>query len=176
MRSSQPQIAIAFAAAFGTSLALSACSAAPPADGEPPAPAKPAPATPTAAQPAPSAKISADMVGKVSPIPAFRGVGKDWMVEISALDATQHSVVIHWTRTNETAGGTATYRGALDTPRGKPLALTGMVQTGPDRRLLAVEIVTAPCKGADGVEHPQRITITIEGRPDLKGCGDLAMY
>lgn len=176
MRSPQPQIAIAFAAVFVASVALSACSAAPPADGAPPAAVKPAVATTTPAPPAPSAKIAPEMAGKVSPIPAFRGGDKDWTIEISALDATQHNVVVHWARTNETAAGTATYRGPLDIPRGQPLALTGMLQVGPDRRLLALEIDTVPCKGADGVEHPQRIQVKVEGRPALQGCGELAVY
>lgn len=156
------------AAAIAAGLSVSACTAAPPADGAPAPAAKPAPA--------PSAKIAPEMVGKVSPIPAFMGAGKDWRIEIQSLDATQHSVTVHWPQTDETASGTATYRDALDAPRGAALALDGKLQLGAAVKALRLRIETARCQGADGADHPQRIEVEIEGRPSMSGCGDLAVY
>jgi hypothetical protein len=160
---------------------LVACSAAAPPNaiaggethGGKPVPAGAALVQASAAKPA--GKISADMVGKISPIAAFIGQGNDWTVNIDALDATQHLVTLEWTRLRRTDSGTAVYGGPLDIARGRPLALEGRLQTEHGVKALRVEIRTESCTDDQGAVRPQRIVLLIEGRTALKGCGDLAM-
>jgi hypothetical protein len=128
------------------------------------------------AGPKPAGKISADMVGKVSPIPAFKGQGRGWRIDIHALDATQHHVALRWAETRATDSGTAIYRGSLQLPRANPLALDGRLQTRGGAKTLRIEIHRERCIDIDGTERPQRIVVTIEGRPGFEGCGDSAVY
>ncbi len=156
---------------------LGACSAATPpnavAGGAKETPPPPQSATPSAK---PAAKISPEMVGKLSPIPAFIGEGQGWRIEIKALDATQHHVALDWINTKIAESGTARYLGALDIARSSPLAIDGMLQTRDGAKTLRIEIRSEACTDSAGVVRPQRIAIIIQGRAPLTGCGDLAMY
>lgn len=156
---------------------LAACSVASPPNAVAGG-AKEAPPPPPSAKPSgkPAAKISPDMVGKLSPIPAFIGQGKGWRVEIQSLDATQHHVALESTNKNITESGTARYLGALDIARGSPLAIDGMLQTREGAKALRIEIRTETCIDTAGVKRPQRVAIAVDGRAPLNGCGDLAMY
>lgn len=154
---------------------LSACSAATPpnavAGGAPPA--QVAGEAPTAK---PSAKMSPEMVGTVSPIGIFLGQGRDWRIEIRALDPRQHRVSLQWTALGRTDSGTAVYAGPLDIARNRPLALEGRLQTPQGLKPLRVEIRSETCTDPQGVDRPQRIAVTLDGGAALNGCGDLAMF
>jgi hypothetical protein len=155
---------------------LAACSVASPPNAVAGG-AKETPPPPTAKPSGkPAAKISPDMVGKLSPIPAFIGQGEGWRVKIQSLDATQHHVALEWTNKRVTESGTARYLGALDIARGSPLAIDGMLQTRDGAKTLRIEIRTEICVDTAGVARPQRIAIAVDGRAPLNGCGDLAMY
>lgn len=154
---------------------LSACSAATP----PNAVAGAAPPSPVASEaPAakPAAKMSPEMVGSVSPIGIFLGQGRDWRIEIRALDPRQHQVSLQWTALGRTDSGTAVYAGPLDIARNRPLALQGRLQTPQGVKPLRIEIRSEACTDHQGVARPQRIALTLDGGAALNGCGDLAMF
>jgi hypothetical protein len=154
---------------------LSACSAATPpnavAGGAPPP--QVAGEAPTAK---PAAKMSPAMVGTVSPVGIFLGQGRDWRIEIRALDPRQHQVSLQWTALGRTDSGTAVYDGPLDIPRNRPLALEGRLQTPQGTKPLRIEIRSEACTDHQGVARPQRIALVLDGRTALNGCGDLAMF
>lgn len=151
---------------------IAACTAAAPA-----AAAKQTPPATEAPSGKPAGKISPEMVGKLSPIAAFKGRGDGWRIEILALDATQHHVALQWPASGEAASGIARYDGPLNIAReAGPLILNGTLERGGTKRALRIEIRTEPCTDIDGVPRPQRIAIDIDTKTTLRGCGDLAVY
>jgi len=156
-----------------TGVALAACSAPPSSPKQPPAPPPPAAAE---APPAPSPKVSADMAGRVSPVPAFMGLGEHFNIRIRSIGDMRHDVELSWAMGQKTAQGVLVYRGAPGVPHRGPIALDGTLDTADGAKPIRVEIVTEPCTDEADRPHPQRVTVTLEGETTLHGCGDLAVY
>ncbi len=172
---------------------LTACSVATPTDAAAPVTAVPeaaAPDVPThAAAPPPGAagKISPDMVGKVSPVPAFKGLGEHFNIEIQSQgeqtpEGRRHSVHLVWGTPVGSMGtyegeGTLFYRSAPGPARGgAPILLDGTLETAQGPKTIRVEIVTEPCTDDADRPHPQRVTVALQGETGMQGCGDLAVY
>lgn len=169
---------------------LTACSAATPTDAVAPGTAAPDASTPAVASATPppgaAGKISPDMVGKVSPVPAFMGLGEHFNIEIRSqgertAEGMRHSVHLIWGMGTYEAEGTLFYRSALDTSvpgpaRGAPIALHGTLQTAQGPKTIRVEITTEACTDDADRPHAQRVTVALQGETDMQGCGDLAMY
>lgn len=158
--------------------ALTACTATPPQAAAAP-PADP----PQAALPPPGAsgKLSADMVGKVSPVPAFMGLGEHFNIEIQGeggptAEGLRHRVHLVWGMGAYEADGALFYRGTPGPSRGAPIALDGTLDTAKGKQAIRVEIATEACTDDADVAHPQRVTVTVQGEPVMRGCGDLAVY
>lgn len=158
--------------------ALTACTATPPQAAAAP-PADP----PQAALPPPGAsgKLSADMVGKVSPVPAFMGLGEHFNIEIQGeggptAEGLRHRVHLVWGMGAYEADGALFYRGTPGPSRGAPIALDGTLDTAKGKQAIRVEIVTEACTDDADVAHPQRVTVTVQGESVMRGCGDLAVY
>ncbi len=171
---------------------LTACSAATQTDAAAPVTAVPETATPNASTPAagppPGAagKISPDMVGKVSPVPAFMGLGEHFHIEIQSLgeqtaEGMRHRVHLVWGMGTHEAEGTLFYRSAPDRSmpgpaRGAPILLDGTLETAQGPKSLRVDIITEACTDDADRPHPQRVTIALQGETGMQGCGDLAVY
>ncbi len=171
---------------------LTACSAARPTDAAAPVTAAPEAAAPDAPMPAatppPGAagKMSPDMVGKVSPVPAFKGLGEHFNIEIQSLgeqtsEGMRHSVRLIWGMGTHEAEGTVFYRNApgrsMPGPaRGAPILLEGTLETAQGRKAIRVDIVTERCTDDADRAHPQRVKIALQDETDMHGCGDLAVY
>lgn len=149
----------------GTTLA--ACSAPPTAPSAPPAPAAP---------PAPSPKVSAEMAGRVSPVPGFIGLGEHFNIRINAIGDMRHEVELTWAMGQKTAKGILVYRDTPSVPRRSPILLDGTLDTRDGAKKMRVEIVSEACTDEADRPHPQRVTVAIEGETTLHGCGDLAVY
>ena len=155
---------------------MTACSATTPTEVVAPEPA-------TAAAPPPGAagKISPDMVGKVSPVPAFKGLGEHFNIEIQSQgeqtpEGMRHSVRLVWGMGTYEGEGTLFYRSAPGPARGAPILLDGTLQTAQGPKTLRVEIVTEACTDDADQPHPQRVTVALQGETGMQGCGDLAVY
>jgi hypothetical protein len=146
----------------GTTLA--ACSAPPPMPPAPPAP------------PAPSPKVSPEMAGRLSPVPAFMGLGEHFNIRIHAIGDMRHEVELTWAMGQKTAKGILVYRDTPSVPRRSPILLDGTLDTAGGRKALRVEIVSEACTDDADRPHMQRVTVAIEGETMLHGCGDLAVY
>jgi hypothetical protein len=166
---------------------LTACSAATPTGAAAPVTAVPEAAAPDAPMPAaappPGAagKISPDMVGKVSPVPAFKGLGEHFNIEIQSHgeqtpEGMRHSIRLVWGMGTYEGEGTLFYRSAPGPARGAPILLDGTLQTAQGPKKIRVEIVTEPCTDDADRPHPQRVTVALQGETGMQGCGDLAVY
>ena len=121
--------------------------------------------------PGASGKISADQVGKVSPVPAFQGAGADWSVEILSLGEMRHSVKL--ASSDDVQTGTAVYQPATDKLQ---ILLTGTLYATQNDRALRITLTRGECRDAAGRAHRHRVRIDVAGATSLQGCGDLAMY
>lgn len=169
---------------------LVACSAATPTDATAPDAAATESAAPDASTPAvasagppPGAagKISPDMVGKVSPVPAFKGLGEHFNIEIQSQgeqtpEGMRHSVRLVWGMGTYEGEGTLFYRSAPGPARGAPILLDGTLQTAQGPKTIRVEITTEACTDDADRPHPQRVTVALQGETGMQGCGDLAVY
>lgn len=143
-----------------------------------------APATPAATKPEPavgpdgppSAKIAADQVGKVSPVPAFKGFGKHWTIDVQAAGEMNHKVELSWNGGAEKASGTARYYGHPDDVRSALIVLSGEVSIGNGAKPVKIEIIRRECSDDAGNKHEQSVKVHVEGMDTLSGCGDLAVY
>lgn len=161
---------------------LAACSATTPTDAVATETAAPE-ASAAASGPPPGAagKISPDMVGKVSPVPAFMGLGEHFNIDIQSQgeqtpEGMRHSVRLVWGMGTYEGEGTLFYRSAPGPARGAPILLDGTLQTAQGPKTLRVEIVTEACTDDADRPHPQRVTVALQGETGMQGCGDLAVY
>jgi hypothetical protein len=162
------------ALALAASLALAACTATAPTEAAAPE------ATPPGPPPGASGKLSPDMVGKVSPVPAFMGqgehLGKRWMIHIRSEGQMRHRVELIWTKEHLSRDGELFYRGMPGPSHGAPITLDGTIDTHQGRKPIHIEITTVPCTDDTNAARPQRVKISVQGDADLNGCGDLAVY
>lgn len=152
------------------SIVLAACSATAPTEA----------AAPTGPPPGASGKLSPDMVGKVSPVPAFMGqgeyMGKQWTIHLRSEGQMRHSVQLIWKKEHIRRYGDIFYRGTPGPSRGAPIALDGSLDTRQGRKTIRIDITTASCTDDTNTTRPQRVKISVQGEADLQGCGELAVY
>jgi hypothetical protein len=164
-----------FALTLAASAVLGACTATTPTEAATPG------AAPAGLPPGASGKLSPEMVGKVSPVPAFMGLGEHFKIDIQSEggqtpEGLRHRVHLVWGTGSREAGGMLFYRGAPGPAHGAPIALDGRLETTTGSKPIRVEIVTEACTDDADVAHPQRVTVTVQGETAMRGCGELAVY
>jgi hypothetical protein len=122
--------------------------------------------------PGAAGKISADQVGKVSPVPAFQGGDANWSVEILSVGDMRHSIKL--TSGDDVQTGTAIYQPMTAAP--PQILLTGTLYATQGDRALRITLTRGGCRDAAGAMHQHGVRIDIAGMAPLQGCGDLAMY
>jgi hypothetical protein len=161
--------------------AVVACSATPPTEARAPA-AEMSGDRPTAAAPPPGAsgKLSPEMVGKVSPVPAFMGQGgrgaKRWSIDIRSEGEMRHRVKFIWTEQHKRWEGEVFYSDEPGPSQGAPIVLEGTLDTAKGKRSIRIGIITERCTDHTGATHPQKVTIALQDAAELNGCGELAVY
>jgi hypothetical protein len=169
-------------AAILTVAVLAACSKPPAVD--PPAVDANKAATADATAPAatlpatqPMGKIGADQVGKVSPVPAFKGFGEHWSIDIQATGEMNHKVDLTWGSGSEKASGSARYNGQpADAPSGL-IVLSGELNTQQGAKPMTIEIKAGECIDDGDNKHMHSVQVHVDGMDALTGgCGDLAVY
>jgi hypothetical protein len=164
-----------FALTLATSVVLAACTATAPTEAAAPD------AAPSGPPPGASGKLSPEMVGKVSPVPAFMGLGEHFNIQIQSeggdsANGLRHRVHLVWGTGTREAEGTLVYRGTPGPAHGAPIALDGTLETATGKKTIRVEIVTEACTDDADVAHPQRVTVAVQGETAMRGCGELAVY
>ena len=172
-----PFLSAALVGAASLSLALAGCAATD--AGRTAAPAAPAAAAADTAALAerPAGKIAADQVGKVSPVPAFKGYGEHWSVEIQASgDDFDHTVALTWGSGSYNATGHARYPARPAAAPGSPIVLNGELTTAQGAKPMSIEISRQDCTDDGDRPHQHRVRVRVEGLDPMQGCGDLAVY
>ena len=163
-----------FVVALAASALLAACTATAPTEAAAPD------AEPSGPPPGAAGKLSPDMVGNVSPVPAFMGqgehLGKRWMIHIRSEGQMRHSVELIWAKEHLRREGTLFYRDAPGPSHGALIALDGTLDSAAGKQTIRVEIATEACTDAAGARYPQRVKITLQGETGMNGCGELAVY
>ncbi len=158
--------------------AATACASDPNAAASPPNLSSTAAAPTQAARP--MGKIAPEMVGKVSPVPAFKGAGKGWSIDIQSSGESngemQHHVAFAWNGSSQSADGMLVYRNVPGSALGERIVLDGSIAMSAGRKAMEVEITTTPCTDAAGQHYPQRVRVSVTGMATMTGCGELAVY
>ncbi|SDX85689.1 hypothetical protein [Lysobacter enzymogenes] len=124
-----------------------------------------------------SAKIGADQVGKVSPVPAFKGFGEHWSIDIQATGEMNHKIDLTWGSGSEKASGTARYNGQPADAPNTLIVLSGELQTKSGAKPMTIEISKKECIDDGDNKHMHSVDVSVEGMDKLTGgCGDLAVY
>ena len=116
------------------------------------------------------------MASRLSPVPAFMGLGEHFNIRIHAIGDMRHEVELTWAMGQKTAKGSLLYRDTPGVPHRGPIALDGTLDTADGAKKMRVEIVTESCTDDADRPHPQRVTVEVEGESTMQGCGDLAVY
>jgi hypothetical protein len=176
-----------FAALLTVAVLAAACSKPPAADpavagasaNKPADTAAPETDTPPADAPEtiqPMGKIGADQVGKVSPVPAFKGFGEHWSIEIQATGEMNHKVDLTWGSGSEKASGSARYNGQPADAPSTLIVLSGELAGKDGAKPMTIEISRQECTDDGDNKHMQSVSVHVDGMDTFKGCGDLAMY
>lgn len=170
-------LSAALLGAASLSVALAGCAGT--AAGKTAAPAEPATTAADTAAPAerPAGKIAADQVGKVSPVPAFKGFGEHWSVDIQASgDDFDHTVALTWGSGSYNATGHARYQARPAAAPGSPIVLSGELDTAQGAKPMTIEISRQDCTDDGDRPHQHSVRVRVEGMDPMQGCGDLAVY
>jgi hypothetical protein len=155
---------------------LTACTAPEPKVASTPEAPAPAAEAPTAPPPGAAGKLSPEMVGKVSPVPAFRGLGEHFNIQITSAGEMRHTVALTWGTGTRQADGEVFWRGAPGPKHDGPIALDGTLMIDGMARRIDVQIIAEPCTDEADQPHTHRVVVKVDGEGTLNGCGDLAVY
>ena len=126
--------------------------------------------------PPPAAHAGADaprqrsIAADASPVPGFTGGGADWTLEIASTGKGNHDATL--TVGGRSSTGTLRYLGQ---PAGAPASLT-VLNGELGNQPVVVEITRTSCRNAEGVDTLASVQVTMEGQPQRRGCGFLAVY
>lgn len=124
----------------------------------------------TASQTAGDAPRHPSIAADLSPVPAFTGGGAGWRIEIASTGKGNHEATL--STDGDTWKGTLRYLGQpADAPRSL-IVLNGALGKQP----AIVEIKRESCRNAEGVDTQASVQVTMEGQPQRRGCGHLAVY
>ncbi|HDS1125383.1 TPA: hypothetical protein QDZ60_002696 [Stenotrophomonas maltophilia] len=124
----------------------------------------------------PASKTTADeprppsIAAGMSPVPAFTGGGAGWSIEIASTGNGNHDASL--SADGRTHKGTLRYLGQPADAPSSLIVLNGEL----DRQPAIVEIKRESCRNADGVDTLASVQVTMEGQPQRRGCGHLAVY
>lgn len=124
----------------------------------------------------PSSKTTADesrppsIAAGMSPVPAFTGGGAGWRIEIASTGKGNHDASLN--ADGRTQTGTLRYLGQPADAPSTLVVLNGEL----DRQPTIVEIKRESCRDANGVDTRASVQVTVEGQPQRRGCGHLAVY
>ncbi|WP_363799731.1 hypothetical protein ABU614_06170 [Lysobacter firmicutimachus] len=124
----------------------------------------------------PLGKIGADQVGKLSPVPALKGFGEHWSIQIQATGEMNHRVELTWGSGSEKASGQARYFGQPADAPADLIVLSGELSTVQGAKPMTIEIDRMECIDDGDGRHRNSIRVSVDGMDKLEGCADLAMY
>ena len=113
---------------------------------------------------------------RVSPVPPFRGGGEDWQIQLHSARGLRHDVSLEWE--GQLTPGLVEFRLPAGPTPGS-YRLDGLLYTPQGNVGLSILIATGVCADASRPEagrHEHTVQVMVQGRANLRGCGDLAAY
>ena len=159
-----------------TALTLVAACAAPESTAPVASAAVAEPDAPTGPPPGAAGKLSPEMLDSVSPVPAFRGLGEHFTIDIASAGEMRHTVALTWGTGTRHADGEVFWRGAPGPTHAGPIALDGTLMIDGMARRIDVTIIPEACTDEADQPHTHRVVVKVDGEGTLNGCGDLAVY
>ncbi len=148
------------------------CSAAPPpsmlAGGT-----KEQPAPPPSAKPA--GKISPNMVGTLSPIPAMIASGEGWTLKMQGKQGMEHNAILIFEKDMKRFEGMVTFRETSERAGVRWMRLDGELHHAQGKANLSMMVGSEPCTDREGRQTRHTIRFVL-GREEHIGCADIAMY
>lgn len=126
--------------------------------------------TSTSSQTAADAPRHPSVAADLSPVPAFTGGGVGWSIEIASTGQGNHDASL--SADGRTHKGTLRYPGQPADAPSSLIVLNGELGQQP----AIVEIKRESCRTAEGVDTLASVQVTMEGQPQRRGCGHLAVY
>lgn len=126
--------------------------------------------TSTSSQTAADAPRHPSVAADLSPVPAFTGGGAGWNIEIASTGQGNHDASL--SADGRTHKGTLRYPGQPADAPSSLIVLNGELGQQP----AIVEIKRESCRTAEGVDTLASVQVTMEGQPQRRGCGHLAVY
>lgn len=126
--------------------------------------------TSTALQSTGGAPRHPSIAASMSPVPAFTGGGAGWRIEITSTGQGNHDASL--SAEGRTHKGTLRYLGQPADAPSSLIVLNGEL----GRQPAIVEIKRESCRNAEGVDTLASVQVTMEGQPQRRGCGHLAVY
>ncbi|MGF6418158.1 hypothetical protein ABH900_001637 [Stenotrophomonas sp. AN71] len=124
----------------------------------------------TPAKPAADEPRHPTLAADLSPVPAFTGGGAGWRIEITSTGKGNHDASL--SVDGRTRKGVLRYLGQ---PADAPSSLTVLSgELGGQPAI--VEIKRESCRNVEGVDTRASVQVTLEGQPQRRGCGHLAVY
>ncbi|MBA0282202.1 hypothetical protein D7Y44_10835 [Stenotrophomonas maltophilia] len=124
----------------------------------------------TPAQPMADEPRHPSIAADLSPVPAFTGGGAGWSIEIASTGKGNHDASLN--ADGGTWKGVLRYRGQPADAPSSLIVLNGELGKQP----AIVEIKRESCRNAEGVDTLASVQVTMEGQPQRRGCGHLAVY
>ncbi|PZS90553.1 MULTISPECIES: hypothetical protein [Stenotrophomonas] len=124
----------------------------------------------TPAQPLADEPRHPSIAADLSPVPAFTGGGEGWSIEIASTGKGDHDASLN--ADGRTWKGALRYRGQPADAPSSLIVLNGELGKQP----AIVEIKREPCRSAEGMDTQASVQVTMEGQPQRRGCGHLAVY
>ncbi|RRU74352.1 hypothetical protein [Stenotrophomonas maltophilia] len=124
----------------------------------------------TSSQTAADAPRHPSVAADLSLVPAFSGGGAGWSIEIASTGQGNHDASL--SADGRTHKGTLRYLGQPADAPSSLIVLNGELGQQP----AIVEIKRESCRNAEGVETLASVQVTMEGQPQRRGCGHLAVY
>lgn len=124
----------------------------------------------TAPQTAGEAPRHPSIAADLGPVPAFTGGGTGWRIEITSTGQGNHDASL--SAEGRTHKGTLRYLGQPADAPSSLIVLNGEL----GRQPAIVEIKRESCRNAEGLDTLASVQVTMEGQPQRRGCGHLAVY
>jgi hypothetical protein len=123
----------------------------------------------------PAGKISAEMAGKLSPIPAMMASGEDWTFEMRGTQGMEHHASLLFQGGAKRLEGTVTYRETNEHAGVRWMRFDGTLRNERGDAAFAMTVGEQACKGRDGRQLGHTVRFVL-GRTEYAGCADVAMY
>ncbi|WP_137863990.1 MULTISPECIES: hypothetical protein [unclassified Sphingomonas] len=116
---------------------------------------------------------------QLSPVPAFKGGGEHWSIDITSTGRGAHDTSLVWADGSQRSAFKLFYKGQPADAPSTLIVLSGEMRARGALQPVIVEIKRESCRNGAGDSFMHSVSVTAEGLEPgispLRGCGHLAM-